>query len=105
MRGKREYERVEIERIRFTRRVTVKRATIGRIDEAAQHEHRLPGEGDAVAAADAEGLDADGLPPGEGCFLPLSFLYVGNLARQGRKTAVVTIDPAKRLADALGLEG
>jgi len=26
-------------------------------------------------------------------------------ARQGRKTAVVTIDPAKRLADALGLEG
>ncbi|MET0148190.1 MAG: ArsA-related P-loop ATPase, partial [Acidimicrobiales bacterium] len=26
-------------------------------------------------------------------------------ARQGRKTAVVTIDPAKRLADALGLDG
>jgi anion-transporting ArsA/GET3 family ATPase len=26
-------------------------------------------------------------------------------ARQGRRTAVVTIDPAKRLADALGLEG
>ena len=26
-------------------------------------------------------------------------------ARQGRKTAVVTIDPARRLADALGLEG
>lgn len=26
-------------------------------------------------------------------------------ARQGRRTAVVTIDPAKRLADTLGLEG
>lgn len=26
-------------------------------------------------------------------------------ARAGRKTVVVTIDPAKRLADALGLEG
>ena len=26
-------------------------------------------------------------------------------ARQGRRTAVVTIDPARRLADALGLEG
>ncbi|MDH5536209.1 MAG: glycoside hydrolase family 15 protein, partial [Betaproteobacteria bacterium] len=46
----------------------------------------------------------DGLPPGEGCFLPLSFLYVGNLARQGRKDeAVACFERLLGLANDVGL--
>jgi len=36
-----------------------------------------------------KGTHVDGLPPGEGSFLPLSFLYVDNLALQGRKAQAV----------------
>jgi GH15 family glucan-1,4-alpha-glucosidase len=35
--------------------------------------------------ADAENVDVDGLPPGEGAFLPCSFWLVQNLALQGRR--------------------
>jgi GH15 family glucan-1,4-alpha-glucosidase len=35
--------------------------------------------------ADEENVDVDGLPPGEGLFLPCSFWYVQNLALQGRR--------------------
>jgi GH15 family glucan-1,4-alpha-glucosidase len=35
--------------------------------------------------ADFENIDVDGLPPGEGVFLPCSFWLVAVLARQGRK--------------------
>ena len=34
--------------------------------------------------ADAENVEVDGLPPGEGAFLPCSFWLVDVLARQGR---------------------
>ncbi len=50
------------------------------------------------------GSHADGLPPGEGSFLPLSFLYVNNLARQGRKTeAVACFERLLGLANDVGL--
>ena len=35
--------------------------------------------------ADAENVDVDGLPPGEGAFLPCSFWLVRHLALQGRR--------------------
>ena len=35
--------------------------------------------------ADVENVDVDGLPPGEGAFLPCSFWLVQNLALQGRR--------------------
>ena len=36
-----------------------------------------------------QGENVDGLPPGEGSFLPLSFLYVDNLVLQGRRDAAI----------------
>jgi GH15 family glucan-1,4-alpha-glucosidase len=41
--------------------------------------------------ADAENVDVDGLPPGEGVFLPCSFWLVAVLARQGRLDEAVTL--------------
>ncbi len=50
------------------------------------------------------GSHADGLPPGEGSFLPLSFLYVDNLALQGRKSeAVACFERLLGLANDVGL--
>jgi len=41
--------------------------------------------------ADAENVDVDGLPPGEGAFLPCSFWLVEVLALQGRKDEAVEL--------------
>jgi GH15 family glucan-1,4-alpha-glucosidase len=44
------------------------------------------------------------LPPGEGSFLPLSFLYVDNLALQGRKAdAIACFERLLGLANDVGL--
>jgi len=48
--------------------------------------------------------NVDGLPPGEGAFLPLSFLYVDNLALQGRRDeAVSCFERLLGLANDVGL--
>jgi len=48
--------------------------------------------------------NVDGLPPGEGAFLPLSFLYVDNLALQGRRDeAVACFERLLGLANDVGL--
>jgi GH15 family glucan-1,4-alpha-glucosidase len=50
------------------------------------------------------GTHVDGLPPGEGSFLPLSFLYVDNLALQGRQAdAVACFERLLGLANDVGL--
>ena len=41
--------------------------------------------------ADTENVDVDGLPPGEGVFLPCSFWLVAVLAQQGRTDEAVTL--------------
>jgi GH15 family glucan-1,4-alpha-glucosidase len=41
--------------------------------------------------ADVENVDVDGLPPGEGVFLPCSFWLVAVLARQGRLDEALTL--------------
>ncbi len=41
--------------------------------------------------ADMENVDVDGLPPGEGVFLPCSFWLVAVLAQQGRTDEAVTL--------------
>ncbi len=52
----------------------------------------------------SEGAHVDGLPPGEGSFLPLSFLYVDNLALQGRKAdALGCFEHLLGLANDVGL--
>jgi GH15 family glucan-1,4-alpha-glucosidase len=54
--------------------------------------------------ADAENVDVDGLPPGEGVFLPCSFWLVAVLARQGRlDEAVVLYERLLSLRNDLGL--
>lgn len=51
-----------------------------------------------------EGTHVDGLPPGEGSFLPLSFLYVDNLALQGREAdAVACFERLLGLTNDVGL--
>jgi GH15 family glucan-1,4-alpha-glucosidase len=50
------------------------------------------------------GAHVDGLPPGEGSFLPLSFLYVDNLALQGREAdAVACFERLLGLTNDVGL--
>ncbi|HLE98708.1 MAG TPA: glycoside hydrolase family 15 protein, partial [Gaiellaceae bacterium] len=41
--------------------------------------------------ADVENVDVDGLPPGEGVFLPCSFWLVAVLAQQGRREEAVEL--------------
>ena len=41
--------------------------------------------------ADVENVDVDGLPPGEGAFLPCSFWLVQNLALQGRRAEALEL--------------
>jgi GH15 family glucan-1,4-alpha-glucosidase len=54
--------------------------------------------------ADAENVGVDGLPPGEGVFLPCSFWLVAVLARQGRlDEAVVLYERLLSLGNDLGL--
>jgi GH15 family glucan-1,4-alpha-glucosidase len=48
-------------------------------------------------AADEEGRDIDGLPPGEGAFLPCTFWLVDNFALQGRLDEAETL--FRRLLD------
>ena len=43
-----------------------------------------PGRADHALQADEENVEVDGLPPGEGVFLPCSFWYAANLALIGR---------------------
>jgi pentatricopeptide repeat protein len=54
--------------------------------------------------ADDENVDVDGLPPGEGVFLPCSFWLVAVLARQGRlEEAVKLYERLLSLRNDLGL--
>jgi GH15 family glucan-1,4-alpha-glucosidase len=54
--------------------------------------------------ADVENVDVDGLPPGEGVFLPCSFWLVAVLARQGRlDDAVALYERLLSLGNDLGL--
>ena len=54
--------------------------------------------------ADHENVDVDGLPPGEGVFLPCSFWLVAVLAQQGRrKEAVELYERLLGLRNDLGL--
>jgi GH15 family glucan-1,4-alpha-glucosidase len=54
--------------------------------------------------ADAANVDVDGLPPGEGVFLPCSFWLVAVLARQGRvDDAVALYERLLSLSNDLGL--
>ncbi len=46
-------------------------------------------QGGLVYRYATQGENIDGLPPGEGSFLPLSFLYVDNLALQGRRDEAI----------------
>ena len=48
--------------------------------------------------ADEENVDVDGLPPGEGVFLPCSFWLVAVLAQQGRLDEAVDALRAAALA-------
>ncbi len=41
--------------------------------------------------ADAENVDVDGLPPGEGVFLPCSFWLAAVLAQQGRHDEAIEL--------------
>ena len=54
--------------------------------------------------ADEENVGVDGLPPGEGVFLPCSFWLVAVLARQGRhEDAVALFERLLALRNDLGL--
>jgi GH15 family glucan-1,4-alpha-glucosidase len=66
-------------------------------------EHELMTDGLVYRYATA-GTHVDGLPPGEGSFLPLSFLYVDNLALQGREAdAVACFERLLSLTNDVGL--
>ena len=57
-----------------------------------------------VLRYDTEGQSADGLPPGEGAFLPCSFWYVDNLIGLGRRSeAHAMIERLIRLCNDVGL--